>query len=88
MKYISRFSLTAPTETAIPSNEQNTETDTDSSNNVQSTNNAGRTDGTWTSLIPGIFRWTRPSSPFPRRAAGHGDNNDGEEDNNMDALDW
>ncbi|KAI9286898.1 hypothetical protein BC943DRAFT_320213 [Umbelopsis sp. AD052] len=85
---ICRYSLTtAPTESATPPNEQIPETDTDSSNHVQSTNNAGRTEGTWTSLIPGIFRWTRPSSPFPRRTAGHNDDNDQEEDDNMDALD-
>ncbi|KAH8556265.1 hypothetical protein BGW37DRAFT_471736 [Umbelopsis sp. PMI_123] len=49
---ICRYSLTVDTESTSQSNEQNTETDTDSSNNVQSTNNAGRMDGTWTSLIP------------------------------------
>ncbi|GAB5591462.1 hypothetical protein Unana1_06362 [Umbelopsis nana] len=74
------------------SNETETETNeptTDSSIPVQGTNNAGRMEGSWTSLIPGIFRWT-PSSPFPRRTATIDRSNDQEDDDgddNMDALD-
>jgi hypothetical protein len=92
----SRYSVTDSTipmnteSAAIPLDQTETEMNepnTDSSNHVQGTSNAGRMNGSWTSLIPGIFRWTS-SSPFPRRTTTNsGDTDQNDEDNNMDALD-
>ncbi|KAM3586349.1 hypothetical protein VKS41_002869 [Umbelopsis sp. WA50703] len=66
--------------------ESNTNDDESSSN--QSTRHAGRVEGNWTSLIPGIFRWTSSSSPYPRPSTTSRDGvSRQEQDDNMDALD-
>ncbi|KAG2182468.1 hypothetical protein INT43_007398 [Umbelopsis isabellina] len=68
--------------------EEESNTDDEEFSNNQSTRHAGRVDGHWTSLIPGIFRWTSSSSPYPRPSTTSRDSaSRQEQDDNMDALD-